>query len=252
MNEATPEAFRTPRLRIGMAVYGDLTYDSRVQREAETISAAGHRVMLACLPGHDPMQWSPAGVSVLPLLPHRTSTLPGTPVLKASHTSRRRPPILSRLGWLTSYIANLQEWGSEVARAIGSVDAWHLHDLTALSAISPHVPKGVPIVYDSHELFLDTGAPASLPSPLRTILRAEEARRVRRADTLITVNDELASILGRRYRPRRIVVIHNCPPRAVPRQGPDRIRAATGIATDEPVIVHHGCLLYTSPSPRDS
>jgi len=153
-----------------------------------------------------------------------------------------RPPILSRLGWLTSYIANLQEWGSEVASAIGSVDAWHLHDLTALSAISPHVPKGVPIVYDSHELFLDTGAPASLPGPLRTILRSEEARRVRNADTLVTVNDELASVLGRRYRPRRIVVIHNCPPRAVPRPGPDRIRAATGIPNDEPIVVHHGSL----------
>ena len=34
---------------IAMALYGDLSYDSRVQREATTLHAAGYEVTIVCL-----------------------------------------------------------------------------------------------------------------------------------------------------------------------------------------------------------
>jgi glycosyltransferase involved in cell wall biosynthesis len=229
------------RLRIGMAAYGDIAHDSRVQREAEALAASGHDVVLACLPSRGPLRWSPEGIMILPLLPRVSRTLPGTPALSAGpHRAGGRQMAL--IGWLSGYIANLRAWGAQVARAVGRVDVWHLHDLTALSAISPYVSTRVPLVYDSHELFLDTGSPASLPRPARYLLQREESRRIRSVHTLITVNKELARVLTERYRPRRVMVVHNCPPKAGARPGPDRLRAATGIAADAPIILHHGSL----------
>jgi glycosyltransferase involved in cell wall biosynthesis len=97
-------------------------------------------------------------------------------------------------------------------------------------------------VYDSHELFLNTGIAGGLPRVLRFLVRMEERRRVRRIDTLITVNEELAHVLNRRYRPQRTVVVHNCPARTTPYEGPDLLRLATGIPPSTPIVLHHGLL----------
>ena len=144
--------------------------------------------------------------------------------------------------WLVGYIRNLLAWGRHVAEAVDPVDVWHLHDLPALVAISNRVDRSVPIVYDSHEIFLDTGTADRLPRPLRRLVGLVEARLVRRVDTLITVNGELATILGQRFRPARTLVVHNCPPWAPPVVGLDRLRAATGILASTPLILHHGSL----------
>ena len=231
------------RLRIGMAVYGDITHDSRVRREAETLAASGHRVLLACLPGAGPSGWSPDGVDVLPLFPGRGGALPASsgPFSGANRPRRRLAPV-DRVAWLVGYLRNLDIWGGQAVAAIGEADAWHVHDLPALVAISAHVRAGTPIVYDSHELFPDTGIAARLPRALRSLVRLEERRRVRRIDTLITVNRELADVLIQRYRPQRTVVVHNCPGRASPWDGPDLLRHATGIPPNTPIVLYHGLL----------
>ena len=36
-------------LRIAMALYGDLTYDSRVRKEARSLAEAGYDVTIVCL-----------------------------------------------------------------------------------------------------------------------------------------------------------------------------------------------------------
>jgi glycosyltransferase involved in cell wall biosynthesis len=233
------------RLRIGMAVYGDIAYDSRVKREAETLAKAGHHVLLAYVPGTEPNRWSVPGIDLVPLLPSRTSILQGSASrVRRSGRLRQLLAVLDRVRWFAGYAANVWQWGSEVVAAVGRTDAWHLHDLPALIAISGHLRDATPIVYDSHELFLDQGAAVQLPAPIRALLRFDERRRVKRADTLITVNYDLASILKRRYRPSRIVVVHNCPPRTPLYAGPDRLRAAADIPTASPVVLHHGAITY--------
>jgi glycosyltransferase involved in cell wall biosynthesis len=232
-----------PRLRIGMAVYGDITFDSRVRREAETLAAAGHTVVLACLPGSVPSRWAPVGVHVLPLLPKASATLPG-PVrpIHGGARGRRVRAVARSMEWLAGYVRNVRSWGGLVTAAVGDCDAWHAHDLAAMVAISARVAKPTPIIYDSHELFLDTGGGARLPPPLRSLAARIERAQVRRADTLITVNDELAAILDRRYHPRRTVVVRNCPPRTVRYGGPDLLRGAIDIRPDQPLILYHGLL----------
>jgi alpha-maltose-1-phosphate synthase len=227
------------RLRVGMAVYGDITHDSRVRREAEALARAGHEVLLACLAGAQPTGWSPAGIRVLALLPSRSSALPGS----RRTTGASRPLRAFHLtGWIVGYVANVFSWGREVADIIRDVDVWHLHDLPALIAIAHRVPRTTPLVYDSHELYLDTGLAARLPAPLRSLLYREEGLLVRRADTLITVNDALEEVLRRRYRPRRTAVVYNSPPRCDPHPGPDLLRGATGAPAEAPIVIHHGLL----------
>jgi glycosyltransferase involved in cell wall biosynthesis len=65
----------------------------------------------------------------------------------------------------------------------------------------------------------------------------------RRAAFVVTVNEGVAGVLRHRYRLRRIVLVHNCPPRWIPPiLPPDLIRAATRIPADEPILLFHGSL----------
>src|SRR5690349_6958343 len=102
------------RLRIGMAVYGEITHDSRVRREAEALAGAGHEVVLACLPGPRPNQWSPPGIRVFALLPRRSSALPGS----RRTTTRRRLRAFEPTRWAVGYVANVLWWGRQVAAVI--------------------------------------------------------------------------------------------------------------------------------------
>jgi glycosyltransferase involved in cell wall biosynthesis len=96
-------------------------------------------------------------------------------------------------------------------------------------------------VYDSHELFLETGTAARLPRPLRRILGAIERYLVRRAFALITVNEAYGRVLQRRLEPRRTVIVRNCPPRWSPSNRPlSQLRDAVGVAPHTPLILYHG------------
>jgi glycosyltransferase involved in cell wall biosynthesis len=125
----------------------------------------------------------------------------------------------------------------------GDVDVWHLHDLTALAGVLPAVRTTTPVVYDAHELFLESGTAANMPGVIRRLLRGYERRLVRRVSAAVTVNDEIAVELQRRYGPRRIVVVHNCPGRWMPPPArPTLIREAAGIPPESPVVLYHGVL----------
>jgi glycosyltransferase involved in cell wall biosynthesis len=127
--------------------------------------------------------------------------------------------------------------------AAGPVDAWHLHDLPSLAAIAPLVPRSVPVVYDSHEIFLESGTAQRLPWPFRSLLGRYERSLVGRSTAVVTVNASLAEVLKRRYHPRRIVIVHNCPDRWFPpAQSIDRLRTATGIASSARIVIYLGGL----------
>jgi glycosyltransferase involved in cell wall biosynthesis len=232
------------RYHVAIALYGDLTYDTRVRKEARTLALDGYRVTVVCLANEDRPGDLPAGVRVLVCKSDDETVLPGQVNPFRSSTRRRLASLVSGGAWIRAYAGNLRSWGRSAAKACGKVDFWHASDLTGLAAIAPAVGKNVPVVYDSHELFLDSGTASRLPAPVRALLRRYEGHLVANVPAVITVNDEIADVLGRRYRPKRLEVVHNCPDSwDPPKVRPDLLRASAGIPQDSPVVLHHGRLV---------
>jgi glycosyltransferase involved in cell wall biosynthesis len=155
---------------------------------------------------------------------------------------RPAPPGGSTADWLVRWRWVIKGWAARAAAAAPAADVYHGHDLTALpAAIAAQERNGGLVVYDSHEIFLESGSNVHRPRWVRRRLAAEEGGWVRRAAALVTVNDPLAEELGRRYRPARTVVVHNAPARwEPPPDRPDLIREATGIAPGDPIALYHG------------
>ena len=172
-------------------------------------------------------------------------TLPWAAIRAPFHLlarGRRVPPGGSDLDWAVRWRWSVLGWAERASALAPPADAYHGHDLSGVEAAGrARRRNGGALVYDSHEIFLESGSNATRPRLLKALLAQSERRWVGEAIALVTVNDSLAEDLGRRYRPRRTVVVHNCPARwepPIPR--PDLIRAATGIPADAPIALYHG------------
>jgi glycosyltransferase involved in cell wall biosynthesis len=147
------------------------------------------------------------------------------------------------LEWLMWWRHTANAWAAAAADAAPQADVYHGHDLTGLAAaVRAGRIHGAKVVYDSHEIYLDSGTNAARPRWARSIVGLVEGRWARSADALLTVNHALARHLGKRFGRRAFFVVHNCPPRFTPGSGVDRLRAAAGIAPSEPVVLYHGRL----------
>lgn len=129
-------------------------------------------------------------------------------------------------------------------RASAAVAAWgpdvvHAHDLNTLPpAAAVARRRGVPLVYDSHELWRHRNRHGELRPLGRLVDAAVERRLVRRCDQVITVSDSIARWLEAAYRlPREVVVLRNVPLAARPADAPS-LRALAGLPRER-------LLLYT-------
>ena len=233
----------TLRRRVGVALYGDLTYDSRVRKEARTLAEAGYLVTIVCLASQGERSDLPENVDVVVLKPSAKAVIPGSTNPFRRSRRGRIGSVAARAAWLAAYVRGLRAWGRLAVEVAGPTDIWHAHDLTGLAAIAPYIHDDTPIVYDSHELFLEQGTAAQLPQPVRRLLRTYEGRLVSHTSSVITVNDEIAKVLRRRYKPTEIAVVHNCPDRwAAPARRPSLICEAAGIPPGAPIVLYHGGL----------
>ncbi len=148
----------------------------------------------------------------------------------------------SNLDWIIRWRFVVLGWAARAAAAAPDADAYHGHDLSGLEAAARAWERhGGRLVYDSHEIFLESGSNARRPRLLKAPLARSERRWTRRAIALVTVNASLAAELGRRLRPRHVVVVHNAPERwDPPSPRPDLIRAATGIPEHASIALYHG------------
>jgi glycosyltransferase involved in cell wall biosynthesis len=241
MSQAAPSHGR--RLRVGMVLYGDLAYDGRVRREATTLARAGYQVALVCVKGTEGTPDLPPGVDVLVRRPAATSVLPGASRSDSGRAGGRPFELVRQGRWLVDYARNVRSWGHMAVDACSPVDIWHAHDLPSLVAIAPAISSGVPVIYDSHELFLEFGAASRLPGVARALLRRYERHLVARVAAVVTVNESLARVLRHRYRPKRLVIVYNAPERwDPPADRPDYLRQALGLGPDVPVALYHGGL----------
>jgi glycosyltransferase involved in cell wall biosynthesis len=149
------------------------------------------------------------------------------------------PPDLYWLAWWRGAVLG---WCRAAAEAAGTAAVHHGHDLTALpAAIRGAARDASRSVYDSHEIFVDSSTNADRPRWARALLRFLERRWARGTDALVTVNQAYARVIAGRVRPRRTVVVHNCPPRWEP-SGDERARLETmaGIPSGAPIVLYHG------------
>lgn len=154
----------------------------------------------------------------------------------------KRSTLRSHIDWLIWWRTGILGWATAAAEAAPVADIYHGHDLTGLEAAGrAQQLHGGRLVYDSHEIFVESGSNATRPRLIKALLGRSERRWMGKAEALVTVNRSLADELGRRLRPKRIVVVHNAPdawdPPAI---RPDLIRAATGIPADAPIALYHG------------
>ena len=150
------------------------------------------------------------------------------------------------LDWLAMWQFGTLGWAKAAAREAGRADVYHGHDLTGLPAAvfarRLHNPAAR-LVYDSHELYIDSGATVGRPRWAVSWLARRERRWAAGADALVTVSDGYAQHLRPRLDIERVVIVHNCPPRAqadIPRS--DLVREATGIPAGVPIVLYHGGL----------
>jgi glycosyltransferase involved in cell wall biosynthesis len=228
-------------LRITMLLYGEIEHDSRVRREMSTLVELGHRVTVATLSGSAHPPYELDGARIVPLRPAHRGILPGddSPFVDDRKAGRIGRPI-ARGRWAAGYATTFYYWRRAALRQLAPADVWHGHDLLGLLAASGLQRRhGGGLVYDSHELFLDAGSAARLPSPARRLLSRMERGASRRADAVITVNASIAEELGRRYGVRPIVVM-NCP-RLGPARKRGRLRDHLNLGS-RPVVLYHGAL----------
>ena len=237
-HDATPSR----PLRVAMVLYGDITFDGRVQREANSLVGAGHSVTVFCSEGSHPA--APMLDPRVDLVVVRTGRRPESPdasSLAATRNGIRRNA--ARLAFLAAYARSLRTWAHAISRTSTAFDVWHAHDFTGLVAAGRARPADAALVYDMHDLFLESGAGARLPAPLRWLLSWYERRLVRNAVLLVTVNQSLAAYALDHQRPRSVAVVHNCVPAwPMPDPRPNMIRDALGLAPAEPVVLYHGLL----------
>ena len=226
-------------LRIAVMLFGDITYDSRVIREARSLAQAGHRVTIYC-PGGTFAGAQRDAIELVTLPVRFRRALPGAP---DTSSGGRLGRATGRMRRLRDYAVNVWSWGRIAAARAADADVWHVHDLPAMLAVGRRCPPGIRVVYDVHDVFVESGAAGRLPAPVRWVLRRIERRHARRADLVVTVNHGLADLFVQRFGIKPPLAIHNCPPRwQVPQPRPDRIRAATGIAAEAPIVLYHGAL----------
>jgi glycosyltransferase involved in cell wall biosynthesis len=117
----------------------------------------------------------------------------------------------------------------------------HAHDLPQLRpGAKAKRCLHVPLVYDAHELYPDQ---PRLTARQRRYLRRLEARYIRAADRVITVNSLLAQEFTQRYQHPAVSVVQNAidPPVAFdPAQRYDRFRQEYGLAPEQLLVLYQG------------
>src|SRR5262245_9391237 len=241
-----------------MFVRNDVTVDARVLKEAVTLRDAGHKVTIVgtTRPGapvaveHDEHD----GVAIIRVpqpnwrrwwrwlrAPSRLWSMIRDRSVRARPGAR-----MDGLDWVAMWRFGTLPWAQSAAREAGPADAYHGHDLNGLpAAVYARRLHGGRLVYDSHELYVESASTTGRPAWAVDWLARREVAWSTGADAIVTVNDALGEELTERLRPNRVVVVvHNCPPRpAAALSSPDdRVRAAAGIPPDAPVVIYTGGL----------
>jgi len=243
---------------VAAFVSNTATHDSRVLREAATLGAAGFEVVLfARWEEGLPLEEERDGfrirrVPIQGLLASAGRALPARLERSARRLWRARlvdPAVrgLRRFLERTPLRLAVMRWCSALRDHVPPAAVYHAHDLTMLPiAARFRARQGGALVYDSHELYLETQSMARLRPLWRSLWFAYERHHIARCDAVITVNESIAEELATRYALRtKPTIVQNCPPRwrsdtEDPRT--DHLRRHLGISSHNRIALYQGGL----------
>jgi glycosyltransferase involved in cell wall biosynthesis len=189
---------------------GELTRDPRARRAALAGGALGVEVVGLC-----PMTRSePAALDGVRVVRAGSAAGDGTNVRQLVGALRRERPLLRELRglWRLGRLVRLTFTLARAARELGPVHVVHANDLDTLVAGWWIARRDrARLVYDAHELY--TSQEPDPPLVHRAVSGWLERSLGRRADAVVTVNEQIAEELERRLRlATRPTVVLNCPP----------------------------------------
>ena len=248
-----------PRSRVAMFVFNEVSHDRRVLLEADALQGAGWQVTIygvrkvgsSALIG----ELRPSGVQISRFQlgdPPEFSPLLGrlrrAVLMGVWHSARLGASLLTRVrmaqGQQLGTRINLWSWATRVSVASANDDILHAHDLTGgIPVLMSKRALAQTVVYDSHEVFLESGRLARSPRVLRSLVGAAfEQPLLRRASALITVNPSVEGALGQKYvLPTRREVVYNCADPLPRNEASARlIRTAIGVGDEAVVALYHG------------
>lgn len=208
-------------VRVTMLVRNAFTHDTRVEREARTLTDAGYRITVVAeaAPGR-PSTEVRDEVSVV-RVPRRGSMIPGLRFL-------------------------LHAWRTARAVERTNPDVLHAHDADALQVIGPiGRRRGIPVIYDSHELWLGRSARGH-SGPYHRLAQAwyglVERRFVPAAAGVIVASPPVAGRLEERYGVQGVVAVPNFPAEVepVPPRDVRELAAGQEIPRDVPLVLYVG------------
>jgi glycosyltransferase involved in cell wall biosynthesis len=209
---------------VAMLVRNVYTHDTRVEKEARTLVAAGHRVTVVADAGRG--------------LPGR-ETRDGTAVIRVPRSGLPVPGL--------RYV--LHEW--RLARRLSGLrpTVLHAHDTNALIPVAiAAATRRIPFVYDAHELWL--GRPRRDRSRLYFALSQAwysvvQRLTIRRAAAVLTVSPPIVGHLRRQYRLADVHLVANYPDRSGPIQRRElrELPGGEAIDPDLPIVLYLGGLM---------
>ena len=242
-----------------MFVANNMVSDRRVIREAATVAAAGFAVTVhAIAQRREKLPTTEQHPDGFTIVRHRMGLIPPVLPIRPRPLALLLHPFWCALAITVAVARKVRlplagaallairwtAWATLAARAAGSAQILHAHDLSgALPALATlRTNPGAVLLYDSHEVFLESGRWAKSPTFIRRILADRfEQPALRRAAALIAVNPQVIEELAKRYEiPARQVVTYNCPPAWNPEPRGTELRAAIGVGADAQVILYHG------------
>jgi len=214
-------------------------HDSRSLRIAATLAGRGHRVTILARRGPDgaPSEDSPDG--------YRIVRVGGPP----RNRGPRPPGELAHLRGEVERLAGiglaLRRQRREATAADPGADLYHGMAYQGIPiALSLGRRAHARVLYDARDLYPESGNLARMPAPVRSLAGLAERRWARQSDGIITVNDELAAILARRFDRPLPSVVMNCLPAWTPPAGRDRrFHELLGLAPETRVVLYHGGFL---------
>lgn len=220
------------RQRLCIVVPTAATHDSRTRRIAVSMASRGHEVVVLARSPGDAAPVSPASTE---------EVIDGYRIVRAGIEASRSFSTPRRL--LDRALATRSQ--GRAARLVDpGADLYHGMAFMGIPvALDLARRREVPAVYDALELYPDARSISRLPGLLRAAVRVRERSWARRADRVVTVNDDLAAVLGQRFGVERPAVVMNCPPRWQPSlTRARRFHEKLGLAPDALVVLYHGGL----------